>query len=130
MTGGRVVERAGSNQLYLESGGSLSQKVGHRIGGRSTHDGHVRFNADSDGPATLTVKLGTMSRTVEVNGARQYDLNLGRRGFYEVNFEADGDLYLDNIHVYNFVQDGQLRDIDGNELSCMSAMRSLNASMD
>lgn len=54
-----------------------------------------------------------MSRTVEVNGARQYDLNLGRRGFYEVSFEADGDLYLDNIHVYNFVQDGQLRDIDG-----------------
>ena len=104
--------------------------MGHRIGGRSTHDGHVRFTADSDGPATLTVKLGAMSRTVEVNGARQYDLNLGRRGFYEVNFEADGDLYLDNIHVYNFVQDGQLRDIDGNELSCMSAMRSLNASMD
>ena len=130
VTGGRVVERAGSNQLYLESGGSLSQKVGHRIGGRSTHDGHVRFTADSDGPATLTVKLGAMSRTVEVNGARQYDLNLGRRGFYEVSFEADGDLYLDNIHVYNFVQDGQLRDIDGNELSCMSAMRSLNASMD
>ncbi len=58
VTGGRVVERAGSNQLYLESGGSLSQKVGHRIGGRSTHDGHVRFTADSDGPATLTEAWG------------------------------------------------------------------------
>ena len=94
----------------------------------SMEGGSGRVTVES--PATLTVKLGAMSRTVEVNGARQYDLNLGRRGFYEVSFEADGDLYLDNIHVYNFVQDGQLRDIDGNELSCMSAMRSLNASMD
>ena len=45
-----------------------------------------------------------MSQTVEVNGPKQYDLNLGRKGFYEVSFETDGDVYLDNIHVYNFVQ--------------------------
>ena len=123
------MERNGSSQLLLQSGGSLSQKVGHRIGGRTTHDGYVRFTADSDEPAVLTVKLGSMSQTVEVNGPKQYDLNLGRKGFYEVSFETDGDVYLDNIHVYNFVQDGQLRDIDGNELSCMGAMRTLNASM-
>ena len=129
VTNGSVMERNGSSQLLLQSGGSLAQKVGHRIGGRTTHDGHVRFTADSDEPAVLTVKLGSMSQTVEVNGPKQYDLNLGRKGFYEVSFETDGDVYLDNIHVYNFVQDGQLRDIDGNELSCMGAMRTLNASM-
>ena len=129
VTNGSVMERNGSSQLLLQSGGSLSQKVGHRIGGRTTHDGHVRFTADSDEPAVLTVKLGSMSQTVKVNGPKQYDLNLGRKGFYEVSFETDGDIYLDNIHVYNFVQDGQLRDIDGNELSCMGAMRTLNASM-
>ena len=129
VTNGSVMERNGSSQLLLQSGGSLSQKVGHRIGGRTTHDGHVRFTADSDEPAVLTVKLGSMSQTVEVNGPKQYDLNLGRKGFYEVSFETDGDIYLYNIHVYNFVQDGQIRDIDGNELSCMGAMRTLNASM-
>lgn len=129
VTNGSVMERNGSSQLLLQSGGSLAQKVGHRIGGRTTHDGHVRFTADSDEPAVLTVKLGSMSQTVEVNGPKQYDLNLGRKGFCEVSFEIDGDVYLDNIHVYNFVQDGQLRDIDGNELSCMGAMRTLNASM-
>lgn len=129
VTNGSVMERNGSSQLLLQSGGSLAQKVGHRIGGRTTHDGHVRFTADSDEPAVLTVKLGSMSQTVEVNGPKQYDLNLGRKGFYEVSFETDGDVYLDNIHVYNFVQDGQLRDIDGNELSRMGAMRTLNASM-
>ena len=126
---GAVKERNGSSQLFLQKGGKLSQKVGHRIGGRSTHDGHVRFTADSDEPVTLTVKLGSMSQTVEVNGPKQYDLNLGRKGFYDVTFETDGDVYLDNVHVYNFVQDGQLYDVDGNALSCLGAMRSLNASM-
>ena len=129
VTDGCVMERDGSKQLFLQKGGTLSQKVGHRIGGRSTHDGHVRFTADSEEPVTMTVKLGSMSQTVEVNGRNQYDLNMGRRGFYDVSFETDGDVYLDNIHVYNFVQDGQLRDVDGNELSCMNAMRTLNASM-
>lgn len=126
---GVVKERNGSSQLFLQKGGKLSQKVGHRIGGRSTHDGHVRFTADSDELVTLTVKLGSMSQTVEVNGPKQYDLNLGRKGFYDVTFETDGDVYLDNIHVYNFVQDGQLYDVDGHALSCLGAMRSLNASM-
>ena len=70
-----------------------------------------------------------MSQTVEVNGPNQYDLNLGRKGFYDVTFETDGDVYLDNIHVYNFVQDGQLYDVDGNPLSCLGAMRMMNASM-
>ncbi len=129
VTDGCVMERDGSKQLFLQKGGTLSQKVGHRIGGRSTHDGHVRFTADSEEPITLTVKLGSMSQTVEVNGWSRYDLNMGRRGFYDVSFETDGDVYLDNIHVYNFIQDGQLRDVDGNELSCIGAMRTLNASM-
>lgn len=126
---GTVTEHNGSKQLLLQAGGTLSQKVGHRIGGRSTHDGHVRFTADSEEPVRLTVKLGSMSQTVTVDGEKQYDLNLGRRGFYDVTFETDGAVYLDNIHVYNFVQDGQLRDVDGAELSCLSAMRTLNASM-
>lgn len=127
VTGGEVKDHDGSKQLFLQKDGTLSQKVGHRIGGRSTHDGHVRFTADSEATVMLTVKLGSMSQNVEVNGKKQYDLNLGRRGFYDVTFESDGDVYLDNIQVYNFVQDGQLRDVDGTQLSCLNAIRTLNA---
>ncbi len=127
--GGAVEERGGSLQMKLRAGERLSQKVGHRISGRSSSDAHVRFTADSDRPVNVTVTLGGNAQTVHVDGPRQFDLNMGSDGFYFVSFAADGEVYLDNIHVYNFIQDGQLRDIDGKELSCMDAMRTLNASM-
>lgn len=122
-------EYKGSMQMYVQPGGSITQKIGHRIGGRTTHDNFVRFTAESSSPVTVTVSLGSAWKQVEVNGSGTFEANLGPVNFYDVTFQADGPVYLDNIQVYNFVQDGQLRDVDGNELSCMSAMRVLNGAM-
>lgn len=128
--GGTTVKRDGSSQMRLDAGGKIAQKIGHRIAGRNTHENHVRFTADSDAPAAVTITLGRTEQQVEVDGPRQYDLNFGEVSYYEVSFSADSEVYLDNIHVYNFVQDGQLYGIDGNELSCLPSMRALNAVMD
>lgn len=125
----KVVERDGSRQMRFESGGHISQKIGDRIGGKYTHSNHVRFTVDSDSPTTLYVELGNVTKEVSVNGKGQYDLNFGRLSYDTVEFRSGGELYLDNVDVYNFIQDGQLYDIDNNELSCMAAMRTLNASM-
>ncbi len=122
-------EHNGSMQMHLQPGGTIIQKIGHRIGGRTTHDNFVRFTAESSQPVTLTVSLGKASQQVQVNGAGSFELNLGPVNFYDVTFQADGPMYLDNIQVYNFIQDGQLRDVDGSELSCMGAMRILNGAM-
>ena len=124
---GKVVEREGSNQMKLESSGSLSQKIGARIEGKKTHQNHVRFVADSDEAATLYVELGRVTKEVQINGKKQYDLNFGQLEYTEVTFRTTkASVCLDNIEVYNFIQDGQLHDIDGNELSGMSAIRTLN----
>lgn len=124
-----IEARNGSSHVKLTGGAKLAQKIGHRIGGRNTHENHVRFVADSDSPVTVSVTLGRTTKEVQVEGRGQYDLNFGTISYYEVSFSADGEVYLDNIDVYNFIQDGQLRDIDGNELSCMAPMRQLNAAM-
>jgi len=124
---GKVVEREGSNQMKLESNGSLSQKIGARIDGKKTHPNHVRFVADSDEAATLYVELGRVTKEVQINGRKQYDLNFGQLEYTEVTFRTNkASVWLDNIEVYNFIQDGQLHDIDGNELSSISAIRTLN----
>ena len=124
---GKVVEREGSYQMKLESSGSLSQKIGSRIEGKKTHQNHVRFVADSDEAATLYVELGRVTKEVQINGKKQYDLNFGQLDYTEVTFRTNkASVCLDNIEVYNFIQDGQLHDIDGNELSGMSAIRTLN----
>ena len=41
-------------------------------------------------------------------------------------FAQNGDVYLDNVSVYNFVQDGQIYDLDGRELPCAEGIRKLN----
>lgn len=129
VSGAAVQTRNGSSQMMISPGGKISQKIGHRIGGRNTHDNYVRFTADSDSPAEVTVTLGTQKQQISVDGEQQFTLEFGRDGYYSVEFETDGEVYLDNIQVYNFIQDGQLRDVDGNELSCMAPMRHLNRAM-
>ncbi|MGL5435393.1 MAG: cellulase family glycosylhydrolase [Lachnospiraceae bacterium] len=126
-----VESRGNSNQIKLDGSGRIQQKIGHRINNKQTHNNHVRFTADSDSPVTLYIELGNVTKEVTVNGKKQYDLNFGNLSYDSVTFRAGkGTVYVDNIDVYNFIQDGQLHDIDGNELSSMQAIRTLNQSLD
>lgn len=125
----KVVERDGSKQMRIGRQGWIEQKIGSRIDGKFTHSNHVRFTADSDVPVTLSVTLGKVTKEVQVNGKGEYDLDFGRLSYDKVGFRASNEVYVDNIHVYNFIQDGRLHDIDNNELSSMEAIRSLNTFM-
>lgn len=125
-----AVTRDNSSQLMLENSGRISQKISHRINNKKTHDNHVRFTADSDTPVTLSVQLGNVTKEITVNGKQQYDLNFGKLDYDNITFRSNGVIYIDNIDVYNFIQDGQLHDIDGAELSSMQAIRTLNQLLD
>ena len=123
-------DHSGSRMMRIKDGGYVLQQFGGRLRGKESHDNHVRFWAESEEPAALTVSLGSSSQTVEIDGHGQFDLNFGIKQSSTVKFEADGaEVYLDNVEVYNFIQDGQLYDIDGRELSCIGALRALNAQM-
>ena len=41
-------------------------------------------------------------------------------------FSTDGEVYLDNLYVYDFVQDGQLYSMDNDELGCLAGVQTLN----
>lgn len=121
-----IVQRGGSSQAWLRDGGSIAQDVGHRLSAKQKFENHVRFTADSDRPVKLSVTLGGETQEVTVDGKGQYDLNYGATEYLQVRFRANGDVYLDNVSVYNFVQDGQLYDMDGAELGCLEGVRRLN----
>lgn len=126
---GRVEEHNGSQQMLLQTKGSLEQNIGNRVSGSYTHDNVVRFTADSVRAATVSVTLGNITKEVLVKGDGQYELHFGALGYETVKIRADGEVWLDNIEVYNFIQDGQLYDTEGNELGCLEAMRQLNEEM-
>lgn len=126
---GQVEEHDGSSQMHLQTKGSIEQTIGSRVSGAYNHDNMVRFTADSTRPVTVSVTLGNITREVQVMGSGSYELNFGALGYETVRIRADGEVWLDNIQVYNFVQDGQLYDMDGKELSSMEAVRELNRAM-
>lgn len=128
--GVKIVQRDGSSQAYLQKGSSLSQNVSNRISAKQQSENHVRFTADSDKPVTLSVTLGGVTKELTIHGKKQFDLNFGCLEYDEAQFRARGDVYLDNISVYNFVQQGELHDLDGNELSCMEGIRELNRQLE
>ncbi len=119
----------GSSRMFLQRDGRISQQIGNRISGKRTHDNLVRFTAESSHPVTVSVTLGQQTKEVQVMGERTFELNFDRLEYDLLTIRSSGEVYLDNIEVYNFVQDGQLYDIDGNELSCLNAVRQLNASI-
>ncbi len=129
-SGVKVVQRNGSNQAWLQKGGSLSQSAGSQISRKQQFENHVRFTADSDTPVNISVILGGSAKEITVFGKEQFDLNFGCLEYGQVEFRSDGDVYLDNIYVYNFVQQGELYDLDGNELDCLDGIRKLNQSLE
>ena len=112
--------------MRLESGGRISQEIGYWISQKTERDNHVRFTADSNFPVRLFVTLGSRTEEVMVDGKGTFDLNFGKLEYGAVRFAAADELWLDNISVYNFVQDGQLYGMDGEELGCLEGIRALN----
>ncbi len=128
-TTAKVSEHNGSKAAHLEPSGSISQKVKDGGDGMKTHDNIVSFTADCDAPATITVTLGGRTQSVDVNGYGQVELNFGKLEYDEIIISSNGEVWIDDVYIYNFISDGQLYDVNNNELSCIGAIRSLNSQL-
>ena len=130
MTGSCNVINRNGNMAASFSGkqGSISQTIYSRLTGSVTPV-KVRFYAASEKPVDLTVTIGGVSKSLLIHGEQEIVLDFNRLNPDHIKFSAGGELILDNINVYSYEQDGQLYDLDGNELSCMASMRILNAGM-
>ncbi|MBP3700413.1 MAG: hypothetical protein J6I64_00845, partial [Lachnospiraceae bacterium] len=123
--GAQVVEYHGSMQAQLPVGGCVYREIS-----RGTTLTHVRFTVDGEAPVKLQVSLG--SDTIEVNvdadalGAGNAIELVFENGGDGLRFTADAPCYIDNVKVYNRVHEGQLYSLDGEELSCIEAIRKLN----
>lgn len=121
--GARVVEYHDSCQAELPEGGRIYNPVSNE--GTLTY---IRFTVEGETPVQVKVSLG--DNTVEVNVGLEamgetVELVFENGGTGLV-FTADGLCYIDNVKVYNRVQEGQLYDLDGEEGTCIEAIRKLN----
>lgn len=121
--GVEAVEYNGSMQAKLPVGGRLHKSISR---GSLTY---VSFTVDGDQPVTLQVSLGGNTTEVHVgSGAVGHGdaIELVFEGGDGLSFTADTRCYIDNVKIYNRIHEGQLYDVDGQELSCIEAIRKLN----
>lgn len=126
--GSHVIERDGSQMACIPSGGQIRQKLNGRLNG-SWEEIFVSFTADSENSCNLNVFLGNEMKTVKVDGREEYCLTFDRTGDINLAIQSSGQAYVDNVNVYTYIQDGQLYDTDGNELSCIGAVRAMNQAL-
>lgn len=123
----RVVERGGSRQAMIPAGAGIYQNIGNRMTGTTGDDTHVRFKAESEGRSSLSIRVGSQMRTVEVAGEKTVELtfkNCSAKDF-SINAEKEA-VYVDDIQVFTFVTQGGLYGMDGSEEACIEALRVMN----
>ena len=74
--------------------------------------------------------------TVTLNGVSK-DIEVEKEGVYTVTFEGDNwsplsiatndEIYVDDIELYNYTQDGLIYDNEWNGLRCLEALKNLNS---
>ena len=128
--GAKTAKRGGSMAAVLPSGAAVSQSIAARSTGEEGTNTRVRFKAGSKGASDLTVRLGSMSKSVSVKGSRTVELEFPGNGAPVFTVENRGaEVWLDDIFVYTFVTDGELYGMDGEPLACLEAVRNLNRSL-
>lgn len=124
-----VENRNGTQMVKLVSGDDISQEISGRL-----NDGeqlYVQFYADSDSGASLTIQVGTSTRTVRVNGPTKFLYSVPWQYKYDITFTADkGIVFLDDVKVYTYEQNGRIYDVDGNPLDLDNSFRMLNGQLD
>lgn len=124
-----VEDRSGSKMVRLSSGDEISQELFSRL--NQGDQLYVQFYADSDSGASLTVKVGDSKRTLRVNGKTNFFYSIPWQHKYDITFTSDkGTVYLDDIRIYTYEQNGRIYDVDGNPLDLDGAFRSLNSQLD
>lgn len=118
--GAEVAEQNGSKQVFLPAGGRLYNGVSSE--GSQTY---IRFTVDGEETAEITVMFGDETQTVMAGGGEVTELIFSRGGS-GLAFTSDRPCYIDNVKVYTRVQEGQLYTMDGEEGSCIAAIRRFN----
>lgn len=127
----KVREREnGNKQAYLDgAGGTISPKITHLLSAYAGKDIYVNLVAESQEPAVLRVSLDNVVKTVNVHGVTEVKLKFPSNGGGNLVISSDREMFVDDVKAYTYMQDGQLYDTEGNPLSCIEAIRDLNAQL-
>lgn len=130
-TNSSIVTRNGSREARLENSKSvISQEFTNRSVTARKSNTRVRLKAESAEQGYLYVSIGGVRKEIPVYGKKSIDIVFPSQIAKEVSFSGNTEIYIDDINISTYEQDGQLYSIDGKEESCIDAVRYLNQTLD
>lgn len=113
--------------LYLPAMERLSQNIPSLRNHFSLSKYFVEMDISSEFEGELTIALGNLEQMIHFNtGERHIKISFDNPSNYDFSILSTQNILVDNIKVYNMVQDGLLYDADGNELDQIKSIRILN----
>lgn len=126
-----VIEMDGSNKVYLPEGSILKQYVPDTRNHYSLPEYYVEVDVNSDEEGYLEITFGNVTKKIFFEkGDNSVCVEYDSPETYSLEIKSYSDIYIDNIKVYNLIQNGRLYDSDELELQNIEDIRILNSKLD
>lgn len=127
--GEAAIESEDDKELFLHAGGEIEQLIPLLRIQYPSNEYTVSMDVAVEEAANLTITLGegTINVLVPENGGIEVKMSVDTADRFRI--KTDKGISIDNIKVYNHVQNGFLYDLEGNEQGAIAGMRYLNKSV-
>lgn len=120
-----VEERNGTKMAVINSNSAITQNITGRLPGNDKL--YVDFHAESDyAGADVKVQVGNLEKRVHLTGANTYTLEFPWQDQYNISITGDKKIYVDDVRVYTYEQDGRIYERNGAEGDLAGDFRVLN----
>ena len=124
-------ETDGSMTAHLEAGNGLSQHIKEirNLPGIDAYEFSLEVRR-CDAPGTLLVRVGEYEDSINITGPGRYSLSVPKTASFDLSVSAESGAFdLDNLRLYNFVQEGYLYSQDNQEQRFIESIRRLNMAL-
>lgn len=121
-----IVVEEGNKKMRIREGGKISQTIPNLRIQYPSPQYSISADVIVEGDTNITFVLGEETKTVKVSesGKVSVELTVDTPDRFSIN--ADKDIIIDNVKVYNHVQNGFLYDLEGNVQEALDGIRYLN----
>ena len=117
-----------SSSCWIREGGSLAQQIPSVRNHFDSNTYYIEFEVtEINENAKAKIKFGDIEQELVIDKIGVYEIPFEKGEHFDFEFLLlEGDILLDNICKYSFVQEGQLYDINNNKGDYIGNIRVLN----
>ena len=120
----------GTWSCRLSSGDAISQIIPSTRNHYAQDEYRLIFDVIENDGAVMEISMGNAVTTVEITEIGRCEVTFPANESLDITISAtSGEVEIDNLYLYTFIQDGRLYDADNNEMELAGSIRVLNGKL-